>query len=47
MRTEMCETKTREEAEAKMPWAVAIVRVHGGYLGFESHDDYVTWMNQI
>ena len=29
-----------------MPWASKVVAVVGGYLGFESWDDYEIWKNQ-
>lgn len=29
-----------------MPFAFIVVDVVGGYLGFESVDDYTTWLNE-
>ncbi len=34
------------EAEGKCPWAARITKVEGGYMAFESLDDYYTWTNQ-
>lgn len=38
--------RNAEEAEDMMPWACIIVDVDGGWMGFESRDDYETWSNQ-
>lgn len=46
MRTEIAEVKTRKAAEGRMPWAAKIVKVEGGYKGFESVEDYRIWKNQ-
>ena len=46
MRTEFVEVKTRKTAIKRMPWASKIVKVEGGYKGFESITDYQTWINQ-
>lgn len=46
MRTATIECKTRKTAIKKMPWAAKIVKVVGGYKGFESVTDYETWKNQ-
>lgn len=37
---------TREEAEQQAPWAAVIVEVEGGFMAFESMDDYKTWESQ-
>jgi hypothetical protein len=37
---------SRREAQNAMPWAIKIAKVDGGYMGFESIDDYITWKNQ-
>ena len=37
---------SRIEAENECPWAEKIEKVCGGYLCFESIDDYNTWKNQ-
>jgi hypothetical protein len=46
MRQETVEVKTRKTAIKRMPWASKIVKVEGGYMGFESITDYDTWNNQ-
>lgn len=38
--------KNRKMAIDEMPYASKIIAVVGGYLGFESWDDYHTWKNQ-
>lgn len=37
---------TRAAARNAMPWAAKIIKVEGGYMGFESVDDYQIWQNQ-
>ncbi len=37
-------SKSRAEAVAKCPGAVAVVKVEGGYMCFESIDDYRRWL---
>jgi len=39
--------KTNEAAKTIAPWAYKIVRVEGGWLAFESADDYHTWKSQV
>jgi len=46
MRQAMVDVKTRRQARRAMPWAAVIIKVEGGYRGFESHDDARTWKNQ-
>jgi hypothetical protein len=46
MRTVFLAVKTRKEAVDAAPWAEKIVKVEGGYMAFESEDDYRTWKNQ-
>lgn len=46
MRTQLVTVKNITEAKKAMPWASRIVRVEGGYRGFESVTDYKTWKNQ-
>lgn len=46
MRQEMIECKTRETAKRRAPWAAKIVKVEGGYMAFESVNDYETWKRQ-
>lgn len=40
MRVQFCEVKKRAQAIKKMPWAFWIVKVTGGYMGFEDYRDY-------
>ena len=37
---------SRKAAAKECPWAAVIVKVDGGYMCFESADDYKTWKNQ-
>lgn len=46
MRTMFYECKYRYQAVKAMPWASVIVHVCGGYMGFESWDDYNIWKNE-
>lgn len=46
MRKQFIETDKRAEAVKACPWAAKIIKVDGGYMAFESHDDYKTWKNQ-
>lgn len=46
MRTKFVETTKRALAVKAMPWASKIVKVEGGYRGWESWSDYQTWRNQ-
>lgn len=43
MRTQFIECITRYAARKTCPWAAVIVQVDGGYMAFESIDDYRTW----
>jgi len=47
MRKEYVRVATRSQAKKACPWASVIVKVDGGYLCFESVDDYRTWKNQL
>ena len=38
--------KNRKKAIDGMPYASKVVAVVGGYMGFESWDDYEIWKNQ-
>ena len=38
--------KNRKKAIDEMPYASKVVAVVGGYMGFESWDDYEIWKNQ-
>ena len=46
MRKEFLEVNTRKEALKEAPWAAKIIKVVGGYMAFESLQDYETWKNQ-
>ena len=46
MRRETMYDVTRKQAGTAMPWAGIVVKVEGGYIGFEGSDDYETWRNQ-
>ena len=37
---------TRTMVQKLAPWAAKIIKVDGGYMAFESLDDYKTWKNQ-
>lgn len=47
MQREFCEVVTMSEAQAKCPWAAEIAEVEGGFLAFESMDDYSTWAKAL
>lgn len=46
MKTKFCQVSTKNEAINECPWAAEAVEVDGGFLCFESIDDYSTWSNQ-
>ena len=46
MRQEFVEAKNRKEATHKAPWAAKVIKVEGGYMAFESANDYETWKRQ-
>jgi hypothetical protein len=46
-RKEFIETRTKEKAQEEAPWACKLVRTYGGYLAFESMDDFKEWKNQF
>lgn len=46
MRQAFYECKYRYQAVKEMPWAAVIVKVCGGYRGFESVSDYDIWKDQ-
>ncbi len=39
--------RTKEQAFDLCPWACEVERVEGGWMVFESDDDYRTWLNQL
>ena len=46
MRQEMIICKSRSTAVRRAPWAAVIAKVEGGWLAFESADDYRIWRAQ-
>jgi len=46
MRTQVCYVSTITEAWEECPWACVVTKVEGGYICFESQDDYATWKAQ-
>jgi hypothetical protein len=46
MRVEFIELKKRTSVNRIAPWACMIVKVEGGWMAFESIEDYRTWNNQ-
>lgn len=46
MRTKFVECRYRYQAQNECPWASKIRQVYGGYMCFESMNDYYTWNNQ-
>lgn len=46
MAAQLILTDTRYEAKKAAPWAEKIVKVCGGYMAFESLEDYRIWKNQ-
>jgi hypothetical protein len=43
MRREFIECKSGSTASRRAPWAAIICRVEGGFIAFESMQDYRTW----
>ena len=46
MRTQFLQVTTRSQAIKSAPWALAIIKVCGGFQAFESKADYKTWKKQ-
>lgn len=46
MRQAFIECKTRKQAEKAAPWYAVLVKVGGGYMAFESVQDWKVWKNQ-
>ena len=46
MRKQFIEAKTAKKAREAAPWADKIVKVEGGYMAFESAQDYTVWKQQ-
>lgn len=43
MRRETHNVATRYAAQKLMPWAVTVIKVEGGYMGFECRLDYLIY----
>ena len=46
MRKEFIECASYGTAKRRCPWAAIIARVEGGFMAFESIQDYKTWKGQ-
>ena len=46
MRTQFVQTESAKDARKSCPWQSRIAKVCGGYMCFESIDDYKVWNNQ-
>lgn len=46
MRTEFIECADYRTAYRRAPWASRVAKVCGGFMAFESVDDYETWKRQ-
>jgi hypothetical protein len=46
MRKELIEARTAAAARKLAPWAASVAKVEGGYLAFESLQDFATWKGQ-
>lgn len=46
MRTEFVECRSRSTAKRRCPWSAVIAKVEGGFMAFESVEDYKTWRTQ-
>ena len=46
MRTQFIETESRKKAINECPWASKLMKVCGGYIAFESVEDYRIAKNQ-
>lgn len=46
MKKQFIEVKTKYLAKKMMPWACVIAKVNGGFLGFESSEEYKNWKQQ-
>ena len=46
MRTEFLQVASRSTAARRAPWAAKIAKVEGGFMAFESRDDYRIWRGQ-
>lgn len=46
MRQQFVECRWRSQAIRECPWASKVAKVTGGYMCFESIEDYKVWRNQ-
>lgn len=46
MRQLFVQCQSRSTAKRRAPWAAIIAKVTGGFIAFESIDDYKTWKGQ-
>lgn len=46
MKTQSIQAKSLQAAKKLAPWAAKVVKVEGGFMAFESIQDYKTWKNQ-
>lgn len=46
MRKEFIECACRKTAKRRATWAAVITKVDGGFMAFESVEEYYTWRNQ-
>jgi hypothetical protein len=46
MRQETIRLKTYNGAKRRAPWAAVIARIYGGFIAFESVDDFIRWKSQ-
>lgn len=46
MRIEYIQTSKKNNAKVQCPWATKIAKVIGGFVCFESVEDYNTWSKQ-
>lgn len=46
MRTEFLPVKTAAQARKQAPWAAVVHKAGGGYMAFESIEDYQRWKSQ-
>jgi len=47
MRKQFVQVETEEEALDTCPWAAMVVPVAGGYMCFESRQDWLVWNDQL
>lgn len=47
MRMQFVPCNTYTAAKTACPWASYIAKCAGGFMAFESHNDFRTWRNQL